>query len=353
MWAAEGVVSVPASPGGLRASAAAALGYVAASGVAAPLLRFASRVRGGPAFAVLTYHRVGNSDDRFFFGIEPDAFREQMTLLASRWRVLPLSELLARAAAGTLPPESAAITFDDNYRSVHELALPILSELNLSATIFAPTSPLVDGGRALWFDRVLHAFKHAGSGAVSVPRVPGLERPVGASSERRYAAALRALAWMKRLGEDRREAALDLIEEALEPAPLSQEPGHALADWDQLHAWVAAGGEVGSHTVTHPILSRLSRERIREELVWSRRVLEEGLDAPVRTFAYPNGGVDDLDEMVCAEVARAGYEFAFTTQAGIHRRGWFDRRFELSRIDAAETGARHLLLRLAALEFAA
>jgi len=90
-------------------------------------------------------------------------------------------------------------------------------------------------------------------------------------------------------------------------------------DWSMLEKLVAAGWEVGSHTMSHLRLPSLSDEALAQELLDSRRALEArfgGCDM----LAYPFG---DWDGRVAAAAAAAGYAFAFTlpfgSQAGATR----------------------------------
>jgi peptidoglycan/xylan/chitin deacetylase (PgdA/CDA1 family) len=80
----------------------------------------------------------------------------------------------------------------------------------------------------------------------------------------------------------------------------------------------ANGVEIGSHTMTHPILTNISDERLRRELHGSKLRLEEALGRRVDQFCYPNG---DNDERVQREVARAGYRVAVTCVGGLNKRG--------------------------------
>lgn len=67
--------------------------------------------------------------------------------------------------------------------------------------------------------------------------------------------------------------------------------------------------EVASHSVTHPRLEQLGREAVRQELVDSRRLLEDWVRRPVRGFAYPFGTFNDT---VKEELRAAGYAYART-----------------------------------------
>ena len=148
------------------------------------------------------------------------------------------------------------VTFDDAYRSVVG-ALPLLGELGVPATIFACTGYARDGRP---FD------------------VPEL----------------------------REDAATD-------PAAFET------MDWEALRAAAASGVEIGSHTVSHPHLPRLSDAELDRELRESKSELEDELGAPCPHLAYPYGEEDDR---VRAAARRAGYDSAFAVDPG---RGRSDR----------------------------
>ena len=67
---------------------------------------------------------------------------------------------------------------------------------------------------------------------------------------------------------------------------------------------------IGSHTLTHPYLTKLSREDAAYELAESRRVLEQLVQKPVRLFSFPYGACSEELFSLCSEV---GYERVFTT----------------------------------------
>jgi peptidoglycan/xylan/chitin deacetylase (PgdA/CDA1 family) len=75
--------------------------------------------------------------------------------------------------------------------------------------------------------------------------------------------------------------------------------------------------EIGGHTVTHPILTRISDASARFEIAENKQQLEGITGKPVRLFAYPNGKKEaDFDQRHVQMVKDAGYAAAFTTAAG-------------------------------------
>ncbi len=88
-----------------------------------------------------------------------------------------------------------------------------------------------------------------------------------------------------------------------------------LMDEAEIREWLAAGHRIGSHTCTHPWLTRLPPARVREEISASRRKLEDRFGVPVLDFCYPYG---DWNARVRDLVAEAGYRTAVTTEAGVN-----------------------------------
>ena len=78
--------------------------------------------------------------------------------------------------------------------------------------------------------------------------------------------------------------------------------------WSELELLREAGWEVGSHTVTHPLLPDLDDAELERELVDSRATIEKRLGS-CETLAYPYGRAD---ERTAAAAAHAGYLAAFT-----------------------------------------
>jgi peptidoglycan/xylan/chitin deacetylase (PgdA/CDA1 family) len=89
--------------------------------------------------------------------------------------------------------------------------------------------------------------------------------------------------------------------------------------WDQVREMGANGIEFGSHTLTHPIMTRIPHEQVKRELVESKQLIEQEIGKPVVTFAYPNGGPEDFNPGIIAELRDAGYMMAFSLMPGYNR----------------------------------
>jgi len=183
--------------------------------------------------------------------VTPTAFERQLQLLARAGYRGATFSDALRAPSG----RTVAVTFDDAFLSVLQLGKPLLDAVGFPATVYAPTAYLDAPDRPLKWD--------------------GIDQWHGGEHES-------------------------------ELLPMS---------WDQLGGLAEAGWEIGSHTCTHPHLTRVDDEALREELVRSREEVERRLGRPCPTLAYPYG---DYDERVVAAAGAAGYAAAGTLPARLH-----------------------------------
>ncbi len=291
--------------------------------------------------AVLMYHRVlAEADPIHDFGTPVSTFDAQMAALADVFNVLPLAEAVERMHAGTLPPRAVAITFDDGYRDNVEVACPILRRHGLSATFFISTA-MLDGG-IMFHDAVSEVI-------------------------RRFPADHIELAWLG-LGTlplnepGSRCAAIDRIARAIKPGAPQQrfEITRKLADSagialptdlmmtdDHVRQLAASGMEIGGHTHDHPILTSISDDEVREQIMVNRRRLESITGRTLTLFAYPNGKPNqDYTVRHAAIVRECGYRAAVSTAYGSG--GMETDLMQIPRIAPWEMSTRGFVLRLVA-----
>lgn len=96
------------------------------------------------------------------------------------------------------------------------------------------------------------------------------------------------------------------------------EAAEMLMDDAEVRVWLAAGHRIGSHTRTHPRLTRLSLAQAREEITGSRKAIEDRFGVRIEHFCYPYG---DWNEAVRDLVGEAGYLTACTTEPGVNGGG--------------------------------
>ena len=260
---------------------------------------------------VIAYHRILEHPDPLLAS-EPDiaAFTWQMESLAANFNVMPLHDALIAMRDGSLPPRAVCITFDDGYRSTHDIALPILKRLGLSATVFVTTG-FLDAG-SMWNDRIVDAVRTLPEGTVDLS-------PLGMGSRTLEDGGARTKLLReidekcKYMHNEGRLAIISVLEKIAGQVPRSSE----MLTREMVANLALEGMEIGGHTVTHPILTKLADESAYHEIYENKRVLEEITGKTLRLFAYPNGKVGmDFDGRHVKMIADLGYRAAFTTALG-------------------------------------
>lgn len=282
---------------------------------ACQLLRWAGTILSwGPAagkVCVINYHRVLLVHDPLLES-EPDlaTFRWQMELLSKCFNVMSLNDALVALDSDKVPPRAVCITFDDGYRSIHDLALPILREFNLPATVFV-TSGHVDQGN-MWNDRIIEAVQALPNGELDLSSLDLGTYPLHNINERQTAVGV-LTEHFKYLPPAARRIAIEFLAAKAGTQPAKE----LMLTSEMIHNLDRNGIEIGAHTVSHPILTSLNDDNARQEIVRGKRDLETILGKSVRLFAYPNGKTGkDFDERHVAMVREAGFDAAFTTEIG-------------------------------------
>jgi peptidoglycan/xylan/chitin deacetylase (PgdA/CDA1 family) len=242
------------------------------------------------------------------------AFRAQMAFVRRAYTVVPLGDLVdAVVGGGKLPPRALAITFDDGYADNHRLALPVLRELGLSATVYVTSEP-IDRRAPLW----VSAARAIALGAPGpVLDVPGSEPlALHGPAEREAAAGMLTRALVVREAAERRELLARLAAGA--GVDLDRVLAGAMLTWPQVRELAAAGWTIGAHTVTHANLALAGAAAAEAEIAGSRDAIEAAVGAPVRHFCYPNSG--GRHEYFSPEIARVlgrlGFRSATTSRPG-------------------------------------
>ena len=104
---------------------------------------------------VLVYHQFGEKSANRMT-VSREAFEAQMRLLREKgYRVIPLAQLVAFAEyRAQLPEKSVVITIDDGWRTMYDIAFPILRKYGYPATLFVYTQLISGGAKTLSWDQV-------------------------------------------------------------------------------------------------------------------------------------------------------------------------------------------------------
>ena len=281
-----------------------------------PVLKLLSPSGPDARLTTLIFHRVlPRADPLFPDEIDAQRFDAICSWVAQWFNVLPLDEAVQRLRDGELPARALAITFDDGYADNHDVALPILQRHGLSATFFIATGYL-DGGR-MWNDTVIESVRQCRSPTLDLEGI-GISDlallDVSDAAQRRAAidAILMAIKYLP--AEER----LRLAERIAGCTGGARLPHDLMMCSDHVRALHRSGMQIGAHTVSHPILARLSDAPARAEIGDSKRWLDGLLDESVDLFAYPNGRPgQDFTDRDAALAREAGFTAAVSTVKGV------------------------------------
>lgn len=252
---------------------------------------------------ILMYHRV--HPDRDVLSVSPERFALHMRVVRECFAPLSLSELTLHLRRGRpLPPRALVVTFDDGYRDNYTHAFPVLKAYGIPATFFVTTG-LIGERRHFWWDRVRQGLKPEAAVSAAWPELG--DRLRGRSRAEQVALVEEAL---KRVATVEARDRLELL-----CAPVVPETRGTMT-WAELKEMAEAGMEIGSHTVTHPILANQDPAEAAWEVRHSKEVLERELGREVAHFAYPNGGRDDFSPALMRQIEAAGYVSACSTLEG-------------------------------------
>ena len=91
-----------------------------------------------------------------------------------------------------------------------------------------------------------------------------------------------------------------------------------IMNWEQASRLLSDGMEIGSHTMSHAILTSIPEDKARQEIEGSKKALEDKLGVEITSLCYPGGFFDDSHENMAR---KAGYKSACTADMGIWRGG--------------------------------
>jgi peptidoglycan/xylan/chitin deacetylase (PgdA/CDA1 family) len=293
--------------------------------------------------AVLMYHGVVRDlrgpaayGDLF---VSARDFARHLDHLKRHYQPMSVAAIVEAQSTNTpFPSRAVAVTFDDGYVNTLKVALPLLVEAGIPATVFVPTD-LIGTRRYLWFDGLRLLLHHAWQSRTAVDIGSGIQvlsvPPSGQEGQ-----------WMGLCGRildvalPARTAVQSAIDQFIDrEGLLGQFPEFALTTWDDLRLAVAGGIlSVGSHALAHGDLSAMTRADQTADLRASRGRIEQELGVACTTVAYPYGRWNSESPDAARD---AGYCCAMTAEAGFNVVS--DHPFSLRRIMAGDKGDMAIL----------
>jgi peptidoglycan/xylan/chitin deacetylase (PgdA/CDA1 family) len=306
------------------------------------LQQYSRRIRGKfvKHGLILGYHRINElSWDPLHLAVSPDSFSKQLEILHDHANVISLNALATARENGGIPSRSIAITFDDGYADYLSIAQPLLEQAGFASTVFIPTGYI---GGEFWWDMLSSIVSALDPAAPLTVRANGSKfdwRP----GENRQAADRNLLAnhlaaFLQTLQTDERRSCLQQLTESCRTSVTTSSRDRALSETEINRLAGLERVSIGSHTVSHPMLSRIPAEQQQAELTESKQTLETLIGRAVNEFAFPHGSVS---EPLVRLVEKCGYGYACASHNDVVWRN--SDPFQLPRIWPPDCGGDRFL----------
>ncbi|ARN74521.1 glycosyltransferase [Oceanicoccus sagamiensis] len=284
---------------------------------------------------ILMYHRILNRPESG--AIQPGVFKQQMQYLMQNYNVISIDELLERLNNNTVEPYSVAITFDDGYGDFYHKAWPILRQLQLPASLYITTG-FIDGKQWLWPDILRYLLNNTHKSIISHP----ILGEIRLGKHEIQTAWSRIADILLPLSTTERDSIFQHLFAQLEVIPPEQPTNdYRPLTWRNLQDMSEQGLDIGSHTITHPVLSNLDDQDIERELLLSMHRIEEQIGKRPNGICYPNGRSEDINNTVLSIAKETNYQYGVLA---INRSIDKSRKFELGRIPAPDSLKQFKLL---------
>lgn len=262
-----------------------------------------------------------------------DAFASHLRTLSQTRRVIPLAEMVESLRAGESLAGTVAITFDDGYENNFLQAAPALADFKMPATFFLSTG-FIGTDTWIWTDR-LEMMLDETKVEVLTFELTGQSFSLRGTPEKRAAlAAVKGV--LKRLPNIERLNVMHELERALRLSEVPPPDGdYRFMNWDQARRLADAGFDIGGHSISHPILSKLPLEEAKQEILGSCEKISAEIGKCSASFCYPNGKVSDYTQEL-KRYCEKHFRSAVSTNHGVAHA---DELYELKRL-GPPTGAR-------------
>jgi len=258
---------------------------------------------------ILAYHRFGASC------VSTESFEKQIKYLIKHFNPISIGTYLGfLLGRRELLPNSVILTVDDGYRDFYGIAFPILRKYEIPAAVFI-TTDFIDKGIWLWHDLLNFGLKNTPlNNFILNGRSFDISGQIG-----KLQLKLRLDQLCTRLAPIERDELINqLLKDLHVTVPERPTPDYAPLKWNQILEMSKCGISFGSHTCTHPILSRLPVQEALYEIRESKRRIEEVTQREILSICYPNGKEGDFNEKVKLMVKEAGFRCAMSLIYGMN-----------------------------------
>jgi peptidoglycan/xylan/chitin deacetylase (PgdA/CDA1 family) len=240
-------------------------------------------------------------------------FEIRIKYLLKKYKFISLDEYLQYYENKKRPGSNMLVfTIDDGYSCSNENILPLLKKYKIPATVFLTTGH-IGTDSVLLHDLLINTI---GTSKVAEFNLPDIsDKTYLLKTERDRNSTYKDISVrLKKISNGKKKKVLEKLSETLKVESSKTCKDNRMLTWGEVREMRDSGlVSFGTHTVSHPILTKISEDDARQEIIISKKILENELNEKVKFMAYPNGRENDFNDAIINIVRESGYEMAFTT----------------------------------------
>jgi peptidoglycan/xylan/chitin deacetylase (PgdA/CDA1 family) len=235
------------------------------------------------------YHIVSSQSKEYLFHqkkISPEVFKEQLSFLKKHFHIISLNEALQMAEKKQSFYRKLVLTFDDGFSENYSVVAPILKERKIPATFFL-IGNCIDNKDLMWRNKLLVLARKAGKRLPKIiakaTTIFGLPPMYGYENILNWSLRTWPMAKKEEIANYCWNSAdVGTIQEYLQK-------NQPFLTAEQIRSLISEGFEIGSHSMSHPVFSRLSYHEFEEEILASVHLFETMFGQTITSFSYPFG----------------------------------------------------------------
>lgn len=273
------------------------------------------------------YHYVRHSspDSPYFTYLDLDDFRRQLDYFQRKFGYVRKSDFIESLATGKAP-EGVLLTFDDGLSDHYRFVFPELEKRGLWGIFYIPTLPLAASKFIDVHCTHLLLGKHGG-----VRLLEAVKKNVTDELMKfRNVTEFTSLTYLGQKESQAINSVKRILNYYLEDEERTKIVNHLMVDFfpnyaaifndfymteEQISLLHSHGMVVGSHSHTHPVMSKLSKASQQDEISKSFDVIESMLGVgQVDTYCHPYGGSHTYNEATLSLLSQSGCKYAFSVE---------------------------------------
>ena len=255
---------------------------------------------------IVLYHKVNDKPITFYPAVPTKVYQDTCLFLKKYYQLIHFSEVESYYASKPSKP-AAIITFDDGMYDIIENALPFMEKHQLKFNINIDTE-ILETGLPQDFLRVYDILNNTSNissyydekyckTAVDINYIDPI------NTENKFTEILSNLS-----SDSKRDFALRMHEKL---NMQSKKYSRVISKEELIDLSKNKLVEIGSHSHTHSVLTKVNENRLNYELNHSKIILEKAIDKAISIIAYPNGcSSEKIDELA----QQIGYKYLLKTE---------------------------------------